>query len=525
MKKSIITIASIALIAIISVVFYSCRKKDKLLKGNLGLLKAQESGNAASQEQINEQTRAIAFCLAGATDTANLTSPTHQQFLEMIENEGNSFKGKVTTFEMVKSTHNHLFKDKMNNGSTPYKLDEVIDNVNLYTNPGFIYLTHEPIINSGYHNDRLTHFNFDFDEYTYYVKILDWGAANIDPSRFSKKAVFIPREFDNKSEDKYPMIGYYYNSANSEVDSIMWQTEDEFEDDDRFYLFKVDYDRIIDNGNGGGGNNDDCTGENAPVPNDYFCDSICGENSGTSPNDCQPQYSRDLKLTKFGLLRDDKNRCEDFNWRETRLAGLAEISFVCVIARGNGKLTVKTGHLNNTWDFLEVPHDKSGRTQCKTRITKGGAYTEVNPIIREYHRLFDYQYLKSYLIQAPNDYNIIGENFNPARDTIIIMFYEYDAHGKTSNIEHSYTVQYNKTKQFKIYYYSRPEEGPMADKKNYWDGKTMYLDTSNYPAKPFIIIKPSDWPNANTLPPFNTFNYYGKDGHDKYNCNFRLKYE
>ncbi|MBC7426155.1 MAG: hypothetical protein H7321_06430 [Bacteroidia bacterium] len=515
-KQIFITVALVTSITL-SIIIYSCKKKDPMHGSNsdpssVSYITPSVIPTASSWAHTNEQIRYISYSMAIlAGDTNYLNSTTHNNFVTAVENVIPTDDDE-TSFSDLISLSPTLFKYVINK-IPGVDLGDAHWHTSIYFSPGMASYSHKPITNPGYNRDFLEFFQFNLKTYHTILRLPDIKIELANPLRFGKPVIVCPNEIDTSGVIEYPRVGFYYNKTTSLMDTVMYNDEVEFDAETRFYVWIVDRetDHDVTGTNNGGG----CSGDNAPVTNDEHCDIDCGENINSSANDCSPYKVRHLWISKISLTEDEKRLCSpDADWRESRSNGKYEIAWSCFIVKGSRKIEETGGKLKNKWDRDQLVLSKVKRNCNKT--TLGGTQTDKTTLPTQYKREWtgDFNYLA---LPKLKGFPLLSSDFNPLRDTIYIMIWEYDPVVSRSK---SVTVYYGPGKSHQLFYATNKNEGPCGDKKSLY---TFEPDSYNNFHK-IIRITPSMWPNSG-LRKTDTYSFPGYTTSYNYGANFDLTFD
>jgi hypothetical protein len=443
-----------------------------------------------SNERVNDHIRTLAYGVLSLTDTQSLYSNNIPGYLSEIENLLVGDNDEVT-FERIENFINpSLFTSYGYSNPYPFKnafFEAILLNSNYY-----ISLSPRLGLQNLYDESALFGFRFNNTDFRTIIRIPEWSIEKNSLTRFSKPFVVVSYEEDINGIIELPIVGFKLNVNNYEVDTVLWQTVAEFEEDNRFYIWVVDYEPVPVSVNSP---LDNCFGENAPKVNDGFCDIDCDENVTNSLNDCS--NIRNVWIDEIEILEDYKKKCgSNFEWFESRLDGKFEIAYQSIVIHANGKVKSSGGRLEQVWQRSEIPMTKKvglgcnfktngSNSQLKSGLTRYMAWREESPGIIE---------------DNINNQSkaIVSNSYKPWRDTIYLVVYEFDTYRTNNSRDRIINVTYRPGKSKQIKYLSKNNEGAFGDKNitNSFVSYTSlpYSTSFNVPQGQVIMITPQSWP-------------------------------
>lgn len=380
---------------------------------------------------------------------------------------------------------------------------------------------------------HMTGFDFLGEKRYTLLRILDIEDARQSLSFRQKEVLVVPAVRDTfDGEEREPVYGYYYDAVNGVIDTMTYQDMDELQEQTRFWVWCVDYDPVGDIFSGSGNDYWACTGENAPLPNDGFCDILCGEDSINSPQDCRGFEKRHLKISWVEILGDRKNKgTGKYDYMESYLGGAYEIGCVFLIKKAVDKVYTRGAHIDYKWHKVIRTKYKNGnykRTNngVVTRLWDPNLYARVDPY--DLYRVAKQSLLDP--IGSPIKDNVLDPAFNPMRDTIYCIWYEHD-NGRSGSRGYTHKLDVPGT-------FFNTFSGVLAgDKRNEqaagpkkWLSNTGLGEPtgSGGDFRHFIKIVPSDWSNRGLPSLQGTYDLVRTLGHnsnDEYFVSFGLKFE
>jgi hypothetical protein len=321
--------------------------------------------------EINDHIRHLAFAMASIADTMFMVNDNPTEYKTDIEGLVPTDKDEVT-FEKI---NNDIITSFSNIYETPTKASYINFNYlvqgSLNNQQPLYYSTSPRSWGSGFYNyTAYAGFNYQNTDYYTLLRIPEWQSLHNDANRLNKTFLVIPHEVDNNGDYLLPIVGYKMNTTTWEVDTVLFQTEDEMENDIIHYIWVVDCDMSIPSTQNPGWN---CIGDQAPQQNDGFCDTDCGENSTNSLNDCNPIFLRKVWIDEIEITEDYKQKCgTNYQWNENRLHGHYEIAYQSMTVHGSGKIKKRGGLLNEYWARDDVYKTKKIGLSCNFN-TKGSA--------------------------------------------------------------------------------------------------------------------------------------------------------
>lgn len=499
MKKSILT--TISLLAILGIILfiYSCKKQTSQneLENPFNVKTTAVSLPVfPNLERINDHLRHLAFGTASLFDTIYLTSSNANGYISEMEKYADN-KLEEKEFEYINNYINiYKFRNYLT-GSSPFQYHFSMSDAINGSNTNYTNYNIRANLWAAYDPGAFAGFSYNNKEFQTTFGIPNYTVLKNDPSRLLKPIVVVPNELDGSDEMVLPIIGFYYDKLNDVVDTIMWQDEDDFEDDERFYIWVIDYNEKVEYNSGN--NYNDCTGEYAPVRDDEYCDEFCGENDSMSPFDCSNR--RKVWIETFQFVEDYKQRSScgtKYNWLESKLGGRYEIGYSAMVVHGNGRAKVRGGVFNNTLQKDELVRSRK-RGSCTYKFKNSNNI--VNDITTLYWWDYDIHHPNFEEDKAKQEKAYLSKNYKPWRDTIYFMVYEYDLY-KESRIK-EVEIFYRNNKSAKLQYCTRKNQGPIGDKnhnKLIYNYNVLSPTYSSFPYTPqsnpvqVIMITPDSWP-------------------------------
>lgn len=493
MKKKFFFISSLTIIAISSIVFFSCKKN----KNGVSESNKSSIGNTmrtypsfTNLDKVNDHLRHLAFGSASLFDLIYLSSSTTSDYISSIEKFINK---EEVSFEKINSTiDRNIFKDFATSFSPVSYEKSMIDAID-WSNTDYRLYTPRPNIWTAYDWSALEGFELNSNNYFTLIRIPDWENLKNDPSRLSKPIVVVPNEEDINGDVILPIVGFTYDPINDKVEMISWATEEEFDDEEDYYIWVVDYDGVpLQTGSPYNA----CLGDNNPVNGDDYCDVDCGENENNSPADCNQAFLRKVWIEDLEIIEDYKQKCgTDYQWLESRLHGQYEIAYQCVVAHANGKSKARGGLLEEKWNRDEIKMTRKMGISCNFKSKGSSSYKmNVTPWIWWRDNQNTDQKIEEKKLKQPRAY--LSENYKPWRDTIYLLIYEYDK--PMPGRERSINVITRPGKTHIMDYTTRKNEGPFGDKTNTNStvafNSLVPINGALVPNAQVVMITPQSWP-------------------------------
>jgi hypothetical protein len=498
MKKKSLFALGLLTIVITTILLYSCRKShtsEEEMKKPFINLRPVSYTTFSTIEDVNDNIRAMAFAMASIQDTMFLISRNPTLYKNEIEaqiptdEEEASFQGLNTAINTT--TTGHLYKTRTN--SVFSDLDDMVQGALNDQQP--LYYTTSPRggLTNFYDYTAFANFRYNNTDYYTLVRIPDWATLNSDASRLSKPLLVIPNEVDTNDNAILPIIGYKINTTTWEVDSVLFQTEEDLDDQTTYYIWVVDYAPVPLTGTGSSFN---CSGDNAPQPNDDFCDLNCGENAGSSFNDCNPALIKRVWIDEIEITEDYKQKCgTNIKWQERNLNGRYEIAFQAMTVHGSGKVSQRGGLLEEEWQRLQIKRSKKKNIGCSYNNGAGSATNKGSLSTKRWWRTFALDTDTTQKTKSSQPKCYLSTNYKPWRDTIYFVVYEFDGVDAAKR-EHKIKVNFRVGKQAELIYHTRKNEGPFGDKTNTNLLVAFNAISPTLPTAQVYMITPGTWPGG-----------------------------
>jgi hypothetical protein len=478
---------------IISFFITSCQKKvneENTKKFNINLLPI--SYPELNNLELNDHLRNLAFAMASITDTMFLVNNNIQDYLMDIEKLVQSEEDEVS-FEKINSsivtTGNNSNYQRPNNLFYPTFKDLVQGSL-LDQEPLYYSTSPRSWAPNFYNFQAFSNFSYLKTNCYSLLRIPEWNEIKNDNSRFNKQLLVVPAEEDINGDVLLPIIGYKLNPNSQEMDTVLFQTEDEFENSDLYYVWVVDYDPmdILNTSS-----NINCSGDSI-IQNDDFCELNCGENKDNSPSDCDPLLIRKIWIDESEISEDYKQKCgTNFQWLESRLHGKYEIAYQSMNIHSTGKVSFKGGLLNQSWTRSQIFKTKKIGLLCRY-LTKGNSTNKSN--LSVYERWEEHQSKEDTIEKnegkQPKCY--LSTNYKPWRDTIYFIVYEYDK--PMPNRYRETKVFYRSGESRSLKYTTRNNEGPWGNKHNSINIVGLNSIDALNPTTHVYMITPKNWPKG-----------------------------
>jgi hypothetical protein len=491
MKKIIL----ITLIVITGI--YSCKKGSEIITSDKNNtlpknLKPISLPTFVSMNEINDQVRALAYSLASITDNTYMANDNPTEYKSLIEDQLENNSDEVTFGELNTNINMGSVGVFTNvGGTTPSNFKSLVEEAILFQSPWYLGTSPRSWGMNSYSNDGYEGFIYNNTQYNTLVRI-----PELDQNRHSKPFIVIPNEVDVNGDLLLPIIGYTFNFATDEVDVVSFATEEDLDVDDNYYIWVVDYAPIpVQTTNPTQG----CTGDNAPLQNDGFCDFECGENESNSFNDCNPQFIKKVWISDIEISEDYKQRCgTNYQWNESRIQGQYELGYSSLVVHGSGKVKPYGGFINHRWKRNEVEKTKKLLVQGCNFNSKGTSSYKAVKNIDWWDNSIESRWTQKDEALQPRCF--FSENYKPSRDTIYFFVFEEDI--APNNIR-TQTIQYRPGQSATIQFFSRNNEGPWGDKKmqsayTFYGSIQAVGPMNQSPTGHVIMITPQSWPGLGT---------------------------
>lgn len=477
---------------ILALVLYACRKHEQggngiTVGGGRSDIHPVSYPTFTDNNDINSQIRAMAYAMAAAVDDQYMVSGAWNYVANIESLIPNNLE--EISFESINSgiSMNGSNIYEIPPGTPPSSFNQFVSIVLQYETPNYLYYT--PHSSTTPYNS-LAYGGFTFNNQGYYtiLRIPDFADVKTDANRFHQPLLVVPNETDTFGDPILPIVGYVLDTTTNTMDTVYYPTLDAFEDDSLFYIWVVDIETIPNFTNPP----NNCTGADAPVQNDDFCDRDCAEDSIMSPNDCLGQYLRKIWIEEVEISEDYKQRCgTNYEWLESRFNGQYEIAYECLVVHSK-KVKPFGGLLNERWYRRQVYKTRKLNLFCNFK-SQGSADNKGNLTNERWwtnNDAVDRIAKDDNKGTQPKCY--FSQNYKPWRDTIYFIMYEFDNASRRKK-RHSFDVYYRAGKKYSLTYTARDNEGPFADKKCN-DAPESY-NAIGASGKVFMIT-PSMWPGG-----------------------------
>lgn len=484
-------------IIIVSLVIYSCRKSQSD-NSNGGKFKYPTNviplsiPTFSTMDEVNSHLRYLAYGLASLTDTLFLSASNDDNYVQGVEGLILGGKDEVSIGD-VEANINKAHFAHYTTQATPQDFGlDLTDAIN-HNSPGTGSLSPRTWALGSYNDQGMGSFNYNtFTLYTL-IRIPNWDVLQNNSYRLTRKLLVIPYEKDTFGDYILPIVGYYVTSSYA-MDSVLYQTEDEMEDDTSFYQWIVDIDEVPPASHIP---DLDCSGDKVPVASDGYCDCDCGENVTNSPIDCDPANLRKVWIEELEVIEDYKKKCVGTNtqWMESHAGGQYELAYHSFVAHSSGKIKFRGGRFNDDLKRKDIYLTKKIPFSCNfsgkgTSINLSGTSLNTWEWWGEFHNSSDT------IMNSPSlrPKAFFSKNFKPWRDTIYFIIYEFDGLFNdrfNSEIE----VFYRAGRSGKLQQLTRKHEGAFGDKNK--TTKLMTWGTSyGFRNMSVVRITPNMWPNT-----------------------------
>lgn len=503
MKNKNLTIAIVALFFLIIITFPSCKKQSDVNTSNKSdlfiNLKPVSLPTYTTMDEFNDHLRWLAYSLASITDNTYMANDNPTEFKELIEgfideNDDEVTFGKLENNINMSSVGIFTYQ----NGTTPSSFKSLVDVSILFQNPYYISTSPRSWGANSFNLDAFEGFNFNNTQFNTLIRIPQFFEEKQNANRFNKPFLVIPNEQDINGNTILPILGYQFNQGQDKVDVVLFNTEEDLDDQsDSYYIWVVDAKPIPVQTNNPSVN---CLGDYFPRQNDGHCDYECGENSNNSFNDCNPAFLKDVWISEIEISEDFKNKCGvNFQWNESFLQGKYELGYSSFIAYGSGKFMPFGGIFNKTWHISQVNKTKKKFSSCNFSSNGNATMKEVKN--KEWwNRDINFRSISNDENTQPKSY--LARNCHPNIDTIYFFIFEDDV---APNNLRTQKVFYRPGLSCDMQYFSRNNEGPWGDKKmlssTLFFGSISPLGPLNpTPASHVIMITPDSWAGKGNNP-------------------------